>query len=51
MELQSTEELREPWRCSFDPPTRYWYQTANGWASREWEDGEKACYAREVLGR
>ncbi len=37
-------------RCAYGPPRRVWYRTSDGWASREWKQGESLAYAREVLG-
>lgn len=38
--------------CRFAPPLRVGVRTENGlWADREWEAGEKAKYAAEVLGQ
>lgn len=35
----------------FLPPLRVWERTEGGWISRPWRPGEKARYAREVLGQ
>ena len=38
-------------RCKYPAPSRFWFQTENGWASREWKKGEREQYEREVLGQ
>jgi hypothetical protein len=41
-----------PHVCRFGPPLRKCFQTESGlWADREWEPGERAKYAAEVLGQ
>jgi len=37
--------------CKYDPPSRVWFPTRNGWASRPWKPGEREDYARRVLGQ
>jgi hypothetical protein len=40
-----------PYTCACKPPSRVWELGPNGWHSRQWKKGEKAKYAREVLGQ
>lgn len=37
--------------CRFGPPLRKSVRTEDGWIDREWEPGERSCYAAEVLGQ
>lgn len=48
---QLDEVLKAPRRCLYGAPDRFWYQRRNGlWASRDWKEGEREAYQREVLG-